>query len=108
MDITGRNDWSSTLPKQNRSFFYPSVSTSFILSDIFNLKSNNLNLWKLRASWAKVGIDSDPYLLDNYYTASNITGSVVAPTTFNNPTLKPEKNTNIEAGMDFSLFKKTD
>ncbi|TZF92332.1 SusC/RagA family TonB-linked outer membrane protein [Chryseobacterium panacisoli] len=105
VDVTGRNDWSSTLPKQNRSFFYPSVSTSFILSDIFNLKSNNLNLWKLRASWAKVGIDSDPYLLDNYYTASNITGSVVAPTTFNNPSLKPEKNTNIEAGMDFSLFK---
>ncbi|MDR3022470.1 SusC/RagA family TonB-linked outer membrane protein [Chryseobacterium sp.] len=105
VDVTGRNDWSSTLPKQNRSFFYPSVSTSFILSDIFNLKSNNLNLWKLRASWAKVGIDSDPYLLDNYYTASNITGSVIAPTTFNNPTLKPEKNTNIEAGMDFSLFK---
>lgn len=105
VDITGRNDWSSTLPKQNRSFFYPSVSTSFILSDIFNLKSNNLNLWKLRASWAKVGIDSDPYLLDNYYTASNITGSVVGPTTFNNPSLKPEKNTNIEAGMDFSLFK---
>jgi outer membrane receptor protein involved in Fe transport len=105
VDVTGRNDWSSTLPKQNRSFFYPSVSTSFILSDIFNLKSNNLNLWKLRASWAKVGIDSDPYLLDNYYTASNITGSVIAPTTFNNPTLKPEKNTNIEAGMDFSFSK---
>ena len=105
VDVTGRNDWSSTLPKQNRSFFYPSVSTSFILSDLFNLKSNNLNLWKLRASWAKVGIDSDPYLLDNYYTASNITGSVIAPTTFNNPTLKPENNTNIEAGMDFSLFK---
>ncbi|MBB6329064.1 TonB-linked SusC/RagA family outer membrane protein [Chryseobacterium sediminis] len=105
VDVTGRNDWSSTLPKQNRSFFYPSVSTSFILSDIFNLKSNNLNLWKLRASWAKVGIDSDPYLLDNYYSASNITGSVIAPTTFNNPSLKPEKNTNIEAGMDFSLFK---
>jgi len=105
VDVTGRNDWSSTLPKQNRSFFYPSVSTSFILSDIFNLKSNNMNLWKLRASWAKVGIDSDPYLLDNYYTGSNITGSVIAPTTFNNPTLKPEKNTNIEAGMDFSLFK---
>ncbi|WP_114822576.1 SusC/RagA family TonB-linked outer membrane protein [Chryseobacterium sp. KLBC 52] len=105
VDFTGRNDWSSTLPKQNRSFFYPSVSTSFILSDLFNLKSNNLNLWKLRASWAKVGIDSDPYLLDNYYTASNITGSVTGPTTFNNPTLKPEKNTNIEAGMDFSLFR---
>lgn len=105
VDVTGRNDWSSTLPKQNRSFFYPSVSTSFILSDIFNLKSTHLNLWKLRASWAKVGIDSDPYLLDNYYTASNITGSVVAPNTFNNPSLKPEKNTNIEAGMDFSLFR---
>lgn len=105
LDITGRNDWSSTLPKNNRSFFYPSVSTSFILSDIFNLKSNALSFWKLRASWAKVGIAGKPYMLDNYYTVSEIPGSVEGTRTYANPNLKPEENTNIEAGMDFAFFK---
>ncbi|MDN4011307.1 SusC/RagA family TonB-linked outer membrane protein [Chryseobacterium gambrini] len=105
VDITGRNDWSSTLPKSNRSFFYPSVSTSFILSEIFKLKSDRFNYWKLRASWAKVGIDGSPYQLDTYYDTSSITGSVVARNIFNNPNLKPEKNANVEAGMDFSVLK---
>ncbi|QCX52451.1 SusC/RagA family TonB-linked outer membrane protein [Elizabethkingia sp. JS20170427COW] len=105
LDITGRNDWSSTLPKNNRSFFYPSVSTSFILSEIFNLKSNALSFWKLRASWAKVGIAGKPYMLDNYYTVSEIPGSVEGTRTYANPNLKPEENTNIEAGMDFAFLK---
>ena len=105
VDVTGRNDWSSTLPKSNRSFFYPSVSTSFILSEIFKLKSDRFNYWKLRASWAKVGIDGSPYQLDTYYDTSSITGSVVARNIFNNPNLKPEKNANVEAGMDFSVLK---
>ncbi|WP_375181054.1 SusC/RagA family TonB-linked outer membrane protein [Chryseobacterium sp.] len=105
VDVTGRNDWSSTLPKSNRSFFYPSVSTSFILSEIFKLKSDRFNYWKLRASWAKVGIDGSPYQLDTYYDTSSITGSVVARNIFNNPNLKPEKNSNVEAGMDFSVLK---
>lgn len=105
VDVTGRNDWSSTLPKSNRSFFYPSVSTSFILSEFFKLKSDRFNYWKLRASWAKVGIDGSPYQLDTYYDTSSITGSVVARNIFNNPNLKPEKNANVEAGMDFSVLK---
>ena len=105
VDITGRNDWSSTLPKSNRSFFYPSVSTSFILSDIFDLKSSALTYWKLRGSWAEVGIDSAPYQLDSYYDTSDITGSVTSPTIYSNPNLKPEINTNIEGGMDFGLFR---
>ncbi|REC52522.1 MULTISPECIES: SusC/RagA family TonB-linked outer membrane protein [Chryseobacterium] len=105
VDVTGRNDWSSTLPKSNRSFFYPSVSTSFILSEIFKLKSDRFNYWKLRASWAKVGIDGSPYQLDTYYDTSSITGSVIARNIFNNPNLKPEKNANVEAGMDFSVLK---
>lgn len=105
VDVTGRNDWSSTLPKSNRSFFYPSVSTSFILSEIFKLKSDRFNYWKLRASWAKVGIDGSPYQLDTYYDTSSITGSVVARNIFNNPNLKPEKNANVETGMDFSVLK---
>lgn len=105
LDITGRNDWSSTLSKDNRSFFYPSASTSFILSDIFKLSSSKFNYWKLRASWAKVGVAGLPYQLEKYYTPSDFVGSVINPGIYANPNLKPEKNTNIEAGMDFSVLK---
>lgn len=105
VDVTGRNDWSSTLPKSNRSFFYPSVSTSFVLSDIFEIQSPILSYWKLRGSWAEVGIDGSPYMLDNYYSVSEISGSVLSPSKYSNPDLKPEINTNIEAGMDFGFFK---
>lgn len=105
VDVTGRNDWSSTLSRDNRSFFYPSVSTSFILSDIFKLTSSKLNYWKLRASWAKVGIAGQPYQLDKYYTPSDFIGSVITPSMYPNPNLESEKNTNIEAGMDFAFLK---
>ena len=105
VDITGRNDWSTTLSKENRSFFYPSVSTSFILSDIFKLSSSKFNYWKLRASWAKVGIAGLPYQLDKYYTPSDFIGSVITPDMYPNPNLESEKNTNIETGMDFAFFK---
>jgi len=104
LDVTGRNDWSSTLSKEYRSFFYPSVSTSFILSDILKMSGNKFNYWKLRASWAKVGIAGSPYQLDKYYNISDFTGSVETPGIYPNPFLKPEKNTNIEAGMDFSFL----
>lgn len=105
VDITGRNDWSTTLSKENRSFFYPSVSTSFILSDIFKLSGSKFNYWKLRASWAKVGIAGLPYQLDKYYTPSDFIGSVITPDMYPNPNLESEKNTNIETGMDFAFFK---
>ena len=60
LDITGRNDWSSTLPKNNRSFFYPSVSVSCIINEMVRMPEQ-INLLKLRASWAQVGNDTDPY-----------------------------------------------
>lgn len=105
LDVTARNDWSSTLPKANRSYFYPSAASSFILSDIFNLKSNKFNYWKLRASWSKVGNDTNPYQLQNYYNPSlSFPGSVELSSKFLNPNLRPEMITNVEAGMDFSLF----
>lgn len=104
-DITARNDWSSALPKENRSYFYPSAATSFILSDIFNLKSSNFNFWKLRASWSMVGSDTDPYSLLQTYNTSDFNNSAEVASIFFNPNLKPEMNTNIEAGMDFSFLK---
>ncbi|MDM1552949.1 SusC/RagA family TonB-linked outer membrane protein [Chryseobacterium indologenes] len=105
LDVTARNDWSSTLPAHNRSYFYPSVSSSFILSDIFKLKSDQLNFWKLRLSWSKVGNDTYTYMLDKYYENSGFVGSVESPLLYPNPNLKPEMITNIEGGMDFTLLK---
>lgn len=105
VDVTARNDWSSTLPRHNRSYFYPSVSSSFILSDIFKIKSNDLNFWKLRLSWSKVGNDTYNYMLDKYYENSVFSGSVESPLLYPNPDLKPEMITNIEGGMDFTMLK---
>ena len=72
LDLTFRNDWSSTMNKHNRSFFYPSVSTSWVISDMFEKLGNPLPEWltytKVRASFAEVGNDLDPYQLYNTYT----------------------------------------
>ena len=105
LDVTARNDWSSTLPSQNRSYFYPSVASSFVLSDIFKIKSDNLNFWKLRLSWSQVGNDTYTYMLDKYYENSSFVGSVESPLLFQNPNLRPEMITNIEGGMDFTVLK---
>jgi TonB-linked SusC/RagA family outer membrane protein len=109
LQATGRNDWSSTLPKENRSYFYPSLSTSFVFSDAFNIKSEVFDLGKLRVSWAKVGRDADPYsLLDVYVVAppflgqANATGSVTA----RNPNLTPEFTTEKEIGTQLSFFQR--
>lgn len=74
LDVTGRNDWSSALGRNNYSFFYPSVSTSFIFTEAFkNIPNNILSFGKVRASWAQVGNDSDPYLTMNGYASTTQT-----------------------------------
>lgn len=103
LDVTGRNDWSSTLPYGNNSFFYPSVSTSFLLNDIFKLPSM-VSFAKLRLSWAQVGNDTRPYQTDKYYDriySNSFTNSSV----LFNPDLKPEITSSYEAGLDLRLLK---
>ncbi len=72
VNVTGRNDWSSTLPVNNNSYFYPSVSSSLVLSDLFKgagaFSNGKVNLLKLRANWANVGSDEDPYQLAFTYS----------------------------------------
>ncbi len=64
LDITGRNDWSSTLPKGNNSYFYPSFTLSSVLTDLIKMKNTKtLSYAKVRAGWARVGSDTDPYQL---------------------------------------------
>lgn len=103
VDLTARNDWSSTLPIQNSSFFYPSISTSFILSDLFRLPTA-VSFAKLRMSAAQVGNDTDPYRTRKYYNQSEFAGSGSVPTTLYNKDFKPEITTSYEAGLEFMLF----
>lgn len=104
LDVTGRNDWSSTLPKKNRSFFYPSVSLSALMNEIIKLPSA-ISLLKLRASWAQVGNDTDPYKTSPYYGTSDFPGSATVATTLYNDNFKPEISTNYETGFDFRMFR---
>ena len=120
VNVTGRNDWSSTLPKSNRSFFYPGISSSFIFSDAFNLDDSVLKYGKIRASYAQVGSDEVPYQLDFLYTpASTVFTQFVADNTypiggqavFEGPltlpagqNLEPQKQNTFEIGTELQFF----
>ncbi|WP_394990045.1 SusC/RagA family TonB-linked outer membrane protein [Emticicia sp.] len=103
LDLTGRNDWSSTLPFANNSFFYPSVSSSFLLNELFKMPQS-VSFAKVRASWAQVGNDTRPYQTTRYY--DRIYGnSFTNPSTLFNANLKPEITSSYEFGLDLRLFK---
>jgi TonB-linked SusC/RagA family outer membrane protein len=109
VEVTGRNDWSSTLPLSARSYFYPSVSGSFIFTDALKLQSDILSFGKIRAGWSKVGNDAPPYLLENVYVLgtnflSQPTAS--APNTAYDPDLTPEFTKEIELGTNLSFWKR--
>lgn len=104
LDITGRNDWSSTLPKDNNSFFYPSVSLSVMMDEWMKMPQF-VDMLKLRLSWAQVGNDTNPYKISEYYENTDFPGSVKLPKTLFNAGLKPEISTNYEAGFDIRMFK---
>ena len=107
VDITGRNDWSSTLPIENNSYFYPSVTLSAIASDIFTLPEF-VSFAKFRAAYAEVGNDTDPYKLKSFFVNEApfddnpvLTESSLIP----NANLKPEITSSYEFGVDLRLFK---
>lgn len=110
LNFTGRNDVSSTLPVDNRSYFYPGFSTSFILSQALGITSKTLNFIKLRASWAKVGSDADPYLVNTIYPLrtgtfpfTGIPGQTVSNTLLD-PNLTPEFTKEGSGGADITMF----
>ena len=110
LDFTGRNDWSSTLPEDNNSYFYPSVSLSGVLTDLFGIQSDVLSFAKLRASWAQVGDDTSPYQLqetmsfgDGWNDQTKLLNMYV-PNTLPNLELKPQYTNSIEVGGNFRFF----
>jgi TonB-linked SusC/RagA family outer membrane protein len=109
LDITGRNDWSSTLPEENNSYFYPSVSASFIFTDaVPQLRFGEaLGYGKLRASWTRVGNDADPYQTRDIYPGQTLFGGVgrsAVSNTIANPTLRPEETTAWEVGTELRFL----
>lgn len=108
LDLTARNDWSSTLPANNNSYFYPSASLSLIVSDMFNIQSKLLSFAKLRLNWSRVGKDTDPYsLYNNFYFNSPDWGVVKMAnlsSLLKNNNLKPEIATSYEIGTDLKFF----
>ena len=107
LDLTARNDWSSTLPNAD-PFFYPSASLSVIASDLLGIQSRYIDLIKLRGSVAEVGNDAGAYMLQqalgNYGTWGDIPRLGV-PGTRLIPDLKPELSRSYEGGIDLSLFR---
>jgi TonB-linked SusC/RagA family outer membrane protein len=107
VDVTARNDWSSTLPSDNRSYFYPSAAVSAIITDMFNVKSSILSFAKIRAGVAQVGNDTDPYRLVSAYKYENAWGSTPSLSENNamlNANLKPEITSSYEVGTDIRLW----
>ena len=107
LDVTGRNDWSSTLPEENNSYFYPSFGTSFIFSELLP-ESDAFSYGKLRVSWASVGSDTKPYNTNTTYGYGgnyNGTAWLQLDSTRKNPFLLPELTSSMEYGFDLGFFK---
>ncbi len=108
LDVTARNDWSSTLPVENNSYFYPSVSLSGVITDALRIGGPILSYAKVRAGWAQVGSDTDPYRLRQVFapaTSWNSTTPLFSEqVAIASSDLRPERTTGKEAGLDLRFL----
>ncbi len=110
LDYSVRNDWSSTLPDGNNSYLYPGLSLSAVITDLLNIESDILSFAKVRASWAQVGGDTDPYSLEptvafgDGWNASTKLLNLFVPNELPNSELKPQMNKSLEFGADMRFF----
>lgn len=119
LTFTGRNDWSSTLPKDNRSFFYPGLQGSFVFSELFNQDTKKwFDYGKFRISWGQTGNDADVYMINPYYVQASSDasgwGKVVFPlngvnayslgNTLGSSSLQPEISTEFDVGFNVAFF----
>ncbi len=120
LNITGRNEWSSTLPKSNSSFFYPAVSLGWVFSELFNIPPAILSMGKARLSYAQVGNDSPIYALNNTFSPASVSGTlttgggIVFPyqnqigltvsNSAGNPNLRPEVKVSTEFGTELRFL----
>jgi TonB-linked SusC/RagA family outer membrane protein len=107
LDVSARNEWSSSLPPGNNSYFYPMIGGGFVFSEFINNR-NIISSGKIRVNFAKVGNSTSPYqLLNTYATQGLYMGSPIMAytTTLKNANLKPEQSTSREIGLDLTLFR---
>lgn len=127
LNFTARNDWSSTLPEDDRSYFYPSVNASFVLTEVVDIAPKILSYAKIRAGFAKAGSGGeDPYQLKNVYSESiiedgffeseirqpypsgpgsdQLVGAYTVSNFLRNPQLRPEQVTSWEVGTELSFW----
>jgi len=107
LDLTARNDWSSTLPVDNNSYFYPSLSLGFVVTEALGMQSNILSYAKIRASYAEVGGTAGAYTLNGTYSASDLfrgEPSLTYTGTLPPPELKPQRKKSIETGLDLKFL----
>lgn len=121
LELSGRNEWTSTLPAGNNSFFYGSVNGGFVFSELISANQNVLSFGKVKASWAQVGRDAPVYNTETYYQRGDVfstfggrlrfplpsssLGGVELQNTAGNDQLKPEKNTTIELGTELNFLR---
>jgi len=107
LDVSLRNDHSSTLPVEHRSYFYPAVTGSLVFTDAFDINTEILNFGKFRASWGRVGNDASPYYVNGTYlqdTPFDGRPIMLLPTDSYDANLKPEFTTEIELGTELRFF----
>lgn len=108
LTLTGRNDWSSTLPINSRSYFYPSVGLSVILSDLIPSFPKIFNIAKIRGSWAQVGSGAQPFMLQRTasFSPGGNNGFLALSSTLPNKELKPEETKSFETGFDIQILNR--
>ncbi len=107
LDATLRNDWSSVFPEENNSYLYPAITGTFVFSELL-ANQNLFSLGKLRASWASIYRDTDPYELQNVYDGEPSYGSspaYAAPNLLRNPNLRPELSVTKEIGLEMNFLQ---
>jgi iron complex outermembrane recepter protein len=106
LELTGRNDWSSSLPLDDNGYFYPSASLSFIVSEAFNLNKQWLNFWKIRGAYANTATDTEPFGLDKLYNIGTFGGNQTASAQSVIPPLelKPQLASSYEFGTTLGIW----
>ncbi|SCC36101.1 TonB-linked outer membrane protein, SusC/RagA family [Chitinophaga costaii] len=118
LGVSARNDWSSTLPKNNNSFFYPSVDAAFVFTDLLKIDKKILSFGKIRANVAQLGKDADPYQLATTYSTGSVSDGFTDGITFpfgsnpgkvlsssrGNANIVPEKTTSYEVGAELKFL----
>lgn len=106
LNVSGRNDWSSTLPADNRSYFYPSVGVSAVVTDLYPALREVFSSARVRGSWARVGNGTAPFRLTRLttFSAGGNNGFLQVSDTLPNENLRPEETESIEIGADLAVL----